>query len=663
MSPRLRMHFNILKRTCFTGKKKFMFLMLCVGSVFIYNRIFTAGNVQHKEVVHINELIDNDAPGYKPSEVKKRISSLSVGDKVENCGLPMPCPLGSFPVHIYTGKSNADSPRLCVGGTYVFGKNLNNPGRGLNLALVDSNTSTVFRVRNFDTYESDPTQLEMFLEKYLGPRDILIIFTNDEASTKLSGLSRNILQSLGSGSIQNLKFRSSWYMVTQKGIKGFTPFEKLSIAANGKSWGDIFDEKLCIPYKIAGQSIHPDLIAQGNKERRDFCSAASGYGEFCSGLSADTALIPIELEDRSLLDHPIFSVPIAVLSGISLHSLPLTLETVIRQPGINPKMITVFYMPPLAEAVTVAELFKVKSVSMNSLYSFEDQVEFIFNYTVETHPDASHIIFLEEDLILAPDYLKYMAAMMPLLEKDPTLYSISAWNDNGYKGSSSNSEIVYRVNGFPGLAFMISKTTYIRQMRGQMKQCCGQRPWIGWHLSPDDEVEMVVPDVSRVMHPSYEGLGPHTNMLEELLNRERVTSLLSDHSIENPSDVILSNYEAKIEDLILTAVLLDMSTDQLEKCSQQGQISRSYFTADKSKQRQAFVLYYMQNGRSDLEPLKKLCKCFGLFHADGESPRGLHKGLLRFTIEGHDVLLVSSVSPYYRFKPSYHKPLQCCDAT
>ena len=41
------------------------------------------------------------------------------------------------------------------------------------------------------------------------------------------------------------------------------------------------------------------------------------------------------------------------------------------------------------------------------------------------------VIVLEEDLIVSPDFLYYFHYLKPLLDKDETLLTVSAWNDNG----------------------------------------------------------------------------------------------------------------------------------------------------------------------------------------------------------------------------------------
>ena len=50
---------------------------------------------------------------------------------------------------------------------------------------------------------------------------------------------------------------------------------------------------------------------------------------------------------------------------------------------------------------------------------------------------------ISDDLDVAEDFFSYMAALRPLLDKDPTVWCISAWNDNGEKAlvdTSANSE-------------------------------------------------------------------------------------------------------------------------------------------------------------------------------------------------------------------------------
>ncbi len=41
------------------------------------------------------------------------------------------------------------------------------------------------------------------------------------------------------------------------------------------------------------------------------------------------------------------------------------------------------------------------------------------------------VLVIEDDLEIAIDFFPYFFALLPLLQKDPTLWTVSAWNDNG----------------------------------------------------------------------------------------------------------------------------------------------------------------------------------------------------------------------------------------
>ena len=49
--------------------------------------------------------------------------------------------------------------------------------------------------------------------------------------------------------------------------------------------------------------------------------------------------------------------------------------------------------------------------------------------TFEKHPTAEYMIILEEDLDVAVDIMDYFSQLIPVMDKDPSVYCISAWND------------------------------------------------------------------------------------------------------------------------------------------------------------------------------------------------------------------------------------------
>lgn len=109
--------------------------------------------------------------------------------------------------------------------------------------------------------------------------DVVIFFTFDEASKKLTKNTRNILYNMGSGKIQDLWYRCQWYMVTQKGIQGITPYEKITYS-HKNNWANVLDEKLCVPFQITGNPIVSDDLSN---QQLSFCNNTfDDYTMYCN---------------------------------------------------------------------------------------------------------------------------------------------------------------------------------------------------------------------------------------------------------------------------------------------------------------------------------------------------------------------------------------------
>ncbi|EGG22140.1 GlcNAc transferase [Cavenderia fasciculata] len=57
----------------------------------------------------------------------------------------------------------------------------------------------------------------------------------------------------------------------------------------------------------------------------------------------------------------------------------------------------------------------------------------IFDTVFNSHKSA---IFLEDDLLLSPDFLLYMNKMLTYLDQDNSLFCVSSWNDNAFRWAS-----------------------------------------------------------------------------------------------------------------------------------------------------------------------------------------------------------------------------------
>lgn len=83
-----------------------------------------------------------------------------------------------------------------------------------------------------------------------------------------------------------------------------------------------------------------------------------------------------------------------------------------------------------------------------------DQVFLVRNY--------SAVIIVEDDLEISPDFFEYFRATYPILRTDPSLFCVSAWNDNGKANLiADDSNLLHRTDFFPGLGWMLLRELWM----------------------------------------------------------------------------------------------------------------------------------------------------------------------------------------------------------
>jgi len=116
----------------------------------------------------------------------------------------------------------------------------------------------------------------------------------------------------------------------------------------------------------------------------------------------------------------------------------------------------------------------------------------------EQYPLPERVIILEEDLRIAPDFFDYFEATAPLLDKDPNLLAVSAFNDNGYEGTVADPKRLLRSDFFPGLGWMMTRKTWIEDIG--VKWPNGY--WDDWLREPAQrqDRQFIRPEITRTFH-------------------------------------------------------------------------------------------------------------------------------------------------------------------
>ncbi|KAM3956138.1 LOW QUALITY PROTEIN: acetylglucosaminyltransferase [Aphomia sociella] len=118
--------------------------------------------------------------------------------------------------------------------------------------------------------------------------------------------------------------------------------------------------------------------------------------------------------------------------------------------------ITVVQQPDLSEIPPRAK------VKFRGYYKIARHFKFALNYVFNTLGHEA-VIIVEDDLDISQDFFEYFRGTYPLLLKDPSLWCISAWNDNGKKDviDMSRPELLHRTDFFPGLGWSLRRDTWL----------------------------------------------------------------------------------------------------------------------------------------------------------------------------------------------------------
>lgn len=143
-------------------------------------------------------------------------------------------------------------------------------------------------------------------------------------------------------------------------------------------------------------------------------------------------------------------------------------------------------------------------------------------------------IFVEEDLVFAPDFLALFRSTVWLLEEDPSLWCISAWNDHGFAISVWDECRLFRTSYFPGLGFLLPRAAWLElRLQWPSAPTMGWDYWMRTAFRRADK-ECIVPEVPRSHHASKKGASIVTDKQVKFFEAMSLATQPNSCSIEKP---------------------------------------------------------------------------------------------------------------------------------
>ena len=173
------------------------------------------------------------------------------------------------------------------------------------------------------------------------------------------------------------------------------------------------------------------------------------------------------------------------------------------------------------------------------------------------------VVILEEDIKVAPDFFSYMEATSFLLDEDPTLYAVSAFNDNGHLGNGDPKRVL-RSDFFPGLGWMMNRDLW----KNELKWKWPNGYWDDWLREGEQRRDRQVlrPEASRTYHFGTKG-GASANQFGSILERNKLNSQVVQWDMEDLSYLENTLYEEQYTGHVMNCQLVH-SIEEAKHASQ-----------------------------------------------------------------------------------------------
>ncbi|ELU10776.1 hypothetical protein CAPTEDRAFT_200210 [Capitella teleta] len=239
--------------------------------------------------------------------------------------------------------------------------------------------------------------------------------------------------------------------------------------------------------------------------------------------------------------------------------------------------------------------------------------------------NKSWCVILEDDLVLAPDALMMLYHGRQLMEMDPSIFTVSLFNDNSFHFSATDQAAFRRVSHFAGLGFIMTQRWYIDLIRPNWPY---SKPWDAYFQSQltKNSLVCIIPEVTRSKHVTNAFYSARSHIQKPLNSFESqylANSILPEY---NFSALIQSEYDHHLTKLIATAQDLVFIED-------------ACFVDD------GHFVYKKCNSQKMLNRILKERNLWG--KGNGGVVRGMYRGLLQIRVCSSLVVILCNDSPFY----------------
>ncbi|XP_068245502.1 protein O-linked-mannose beta-1,2-N-acetylglucosaminyltransferase 1-like [Palaemon carinicauda] len=500
---------------------------------------------------------------------------------------------------------------------------------GLYITVLEPSNGRLMMQRVLMTQEfGSSLELPAVLQSISSGR-ILVLAIKNDAALNLSKKSRVFLQEMGVSVASDLQFRQSLAWVGTVGGRVWAEATILERRIKTSSqWSSPVTLEVDVPRVVEDVSCFKSGHAK-ERERARFCSLYEGYGQLCS---CDNPA-PFLYGTPRLENSQIEDVPLIIIASNRPTYLYRCLVTVLRQAGGALDRIHVMVDGHHQEVLDLLKLLQVSYTEHNAsgisrAAKISDHYRFSLGKAFSLFSKAPKAILLEEDLLTSPDFFSFFNQTAWLLDEDPTLWCISAWNDLSSLHIAHDPRLLRRVETLPGLGWMITRNV-AQELLSKWPSRNKEHDWDLWARSQDvmNGRECVVPDVGRTFHFGLSG-AHSPGLLHVAFFSGRPVPSVSYVELHNIHRLKMEEYE---EDLIHR-----LEDDPLYLNTSLHPCHKDFIPRNATGGRPVIIFIDMRTF-IDYIAWKIFARCLGLWDMD---TRASHRGLYRFFFYETEVFVI-----------------------
>ena len=202
----------------------------------------------------------------------------------------------------------------------------------------------------------------------------------------------------------------------------------------------------------------------------------------------DDAPLPILILCHNRVDYLKRTLDNILELNPSLQKFPI----IVSQDGTHKEVWEVINSPQYYDKVVGIQLIN-RGTQPKSYHYIAQHFKFAIG-TVLDKLQFSDVVILEDDMLVAPDFFHYFLRMRKLLREDKTLYTASAWNDNGQNEHGRDGKKLKRSDFFPGLGWIMTKDLW-----NELGPKWPPGYWDDWMREPEQRKgrHCIFPEISR----------------------------------------------------------------------------------------------------------------------------------------------------------------------